>query len=266
MLFLIVSMLFVSSIAAVVAVELSRPRVSTFQGTNNGGKVVVPGNSDFWVHTPYYGVGLTSGFITIFTFRGRNVLAGPFGIAMNEVATGSQYFLQSGSLYSGIAQYTVTRMDGEVEVEAVQWQTDRIKYDNTFIFKNSTPTIEVYTIRTLNLTVSSYAHQICFVFNALGYQPTAYFDANQVIYASSGYHIVDSTNSTYAGYILGSSLNFTITLLDHDLTTGFSDSSIGSSGYNEIQITWYGSGDSGPSVQGGYFVEYAHYLMSLTSL
>ncbi len=219
------------------------------------------------IATPFYVVGLRSGFIFSYALNGHNLLASPFGLSMNEVAGPYYYFLQS----NGNAHYLVSKGDSAVRVMCTQsncgagvYDYTPVWYNNTFIFRNDTSIIEVYTTRIINLTVSSYAHQICFVFNSGAYFPTAYFDANRVVNASLGINILDSMNSSYAGYIIGN-ITFTIKLLDHDASAGFYDSSIGfTNSYNEIQITWFRSGDSGPHVGGGYYVEYAHYLMQFT--
>jgi hypothetical protein len=227
-------------------------------------------SESIWIHTSFYRVRLDSGVITVFEVNGSNILLGSaFGLGMNEVAYTSHFLYLMQSRYDTV--YTVINKTEEIIVRAFQddiagWESYPApfyaSFNNTWIFRNSTPIIEVFTTRVLDFnSVRSSAHQICFVFERG--EATAYFDDTHLVHASNYTGNLDSFGSSSAGYILNKNVKFTIQILDKSPSNcSFYDSTLGGSNYDEIQITWFKLGDSASPIATGNVTECIHYTMS----
>lgn len=240
--------------------------------------ITQPDDNSLRIHTLYYDVKLVSGFIKSFLVNGTNILKNSeietiYGLSMNEFAYGDHvgnmlYALQCNYR----ATYSVEARNNETTVKCIvadnNFYSVSFLFNNTFIFSNNTPTVEVFTTRIIDFSRTSHrtsANQICFIFDASSVD--AYFDDVNFFYANTTI-FTPNLDSSYAGYMLSGGINFTISIMEsYRMRPGncsFLGTSFGPSfmGYNEIQVTYHGLSDSTTPVRiGDILTESLHYTI-----
>lgn len=262
-------LLFLIGFPLIVTSTTHRENPVSVQPTRNYTKTI-----DIWIHTKYYDAGLSWGFIHQLSIEDYPDLLNysswigtsgeHYGLGLNEIHyQGPQWY------WAEPTTYTSLMIDGRLRIQAITSDHNFYSFNNTWFFNNNSETIEVYTTRILR-NYSSSSHQVCFIVPVQSVQ--AFFDNKGKIPTTSDSIYIESY-SPYAGYILKSGLKMQITILDSNPTTqsqncSFDDSSLGGHrvDYNEIQVTFWKSGDSGPNVsfQNSTIIEYVHYLLSFS--